>query len=165
MAGDHRASYELAMLYVSASPFRKSKEIFSLLKKSSDAGILEATYYLGIAYLEDWCPRKSKSASLNNVLKAANAGLPEACNELAVKYEGGVEAPKNLKLAIHWYKKGAMLGDVLAQANLAKNYEKGIGVKVNLRQALNWYEASMLQGFDEAKEGYKRVKKLISKGC
>ena len=113
--GDRRADYELALYYVSNSPEKKVKEILNLLKRASDEGVIEATYYLGIVNLEEWNPKKSKTLALKYMKKAATSGLPEACNRLAVKFEGGVEATKDLKLATYWYKKGAILGDPLAQ--------------------------------------------------
>lgn len=159
-AGDRRADYELAMHFVSSSPEKKVKEILKLLKKASNEGVIEATYYLGIASLEEWNPKKSKALALKYIQKAAASGLPEACNRLAVKYEGGVEAPKNLKLATYWYKKGATLGDPLAQFNLATNYENGIGVRKSLKEALKWYRAASVQNYDEA---FEKVRELESK--
>lgn len=159
-SGDRRADYELALQYISKCPEKKFLDILNLLKKASRSGVVEASYYLGIASLEDWNPKKSKALSFKYIYRAAMSGLPEACNRLAVKYEGGVEAPKNLKLAIYWYRKGATLGDPLAQYNLALNFEKGIGVKRNLREALKWYKAASAQGFNEAKHKVRNLAKV-----
>ena len=157
--GDMKATFDLASYLISTFQFKRSSEIIKLLKKASDAGVIESIFWLGKVYEEQWNPDKSLSKSYQNYLKAAKLFHPEACNSVALCYLRGNGTKKNKPLGIKWLLRGATLGNASAQFNLADSFEKGIDCKKNLKEAKKWFQASCLQGHPEARYRLNKLSK------
>lgn len=90
-------------------------EYFSLIRRSSYLGFIEAQYdyaqqYENISFLGVNNPLYDPKKCIYWYSKACDRGHSEACNNLAHIYHLGDKCEKNLELALKLYRKSAELG-------------------------------------------------------
>lgn len=125
---NRRAEYEAA-----------SKE----LRKSAEAGDLEAQNRLGIVYsegLQDYTQAKRWFE------KAAGRGHTGAQVNLGTLYLQGNGAPQSDQMALFWFRRAAEQRDPLAFAKLGLMYAQGRGVPQDFIKAHMWYSLSAAHG-------------------
>lgn len=123
------------------------QKVVSSLTELSDAGHIEAAYFLGKIYkLGDLGAPADFELSFQAFQKAARLGHPGAQFELARFYSQGKGCEKDFVKAAEFYLLAAEAGDVNGQFHIAMSYQQGFGVEKNLGEALKWYEAAAKQG-------------------
>jgi TPR repeat protein len=133
-AQNRRAEYEAA-----------SKD----LRKSAEAGDLEAQNRLGIVYgegLQDYGQAKRWFE------KAAERGHTGAQVNLGTLYLQGNGAPQSDQMALFWFRRAAEQRDPLAFAKLGLMYAQGRGVPQDFIKAHMWYNLSASHGEKRAAE-------------
>jgi hypothetical protein len=99
-----------------------------LLREASDAGDLEATAYLGLAYLSGLGVGEDTARGLALLMHAAQDGSVEAQSALSLLYkEGGLGIPSSQHEAIKWAGQAAARGDKESAA-----YLESIAAKIDL---------------------------------
>ncbi len=94
----------------------KEAEAKVSLQKAVDMGSVDATYYLGMMYINGG----ESTTGFPLVLKAANAGHKEATFQVAELYNAGTGTTKDKTQAKVWYQKAEALGDSRATSRLRK---------------------------------------------
>ena len=74
-------------------------------------------------------------------------------------YEKGLGANRDYREAMRWYGKAAAQGDSYAQYKLGWMYLNGLGVTEDKVEAYKWFYIASLNGFSEAWEECKKLRK------
>ncbi|KAJ3088185.1 hypothetical protein HK102_009359 [Quaeritorhiza haematococci] len=140
---DPELQFEFAKFCVESSeqleePKARAKlldEGFTWLKKLSQSGFTEATYYLGLAYTHDG----RHDQALSQYLAAAKKFHPSACYATADAMENARGTRKDTKNALQFYKKGATAGHKPSMFRLGVAYLHGeLGLKQDVKEAVRW---------------------------
>ena len=99
--------------------------------------------------------------TLEEIKEKAKNGCVNAQNNLAAMYYYGNGTPQDLEQAFNCFKKSAEHDDDNAQFYLGLMYESGEGVEQNYEQALYWYQKAAEQGYMDAQNAVKRIKKKL----
>ena len=118
------------------------KEDYSLghqwLKKASEAGDAEATYWIGMSYEKGRGVRADQREAAKWFLKGAQMGDSASQNSLAINLAEGIGTRKDVGQAIEWFRKSADQGNYEAACNLALHYMRGEGIAKDYALALMW---------------------------
>ena len=98
----------------------------------------EASFQLGLLYLEGGLGANGQVGALERFRSAAALGHPEAAYRVAEALRTGQVGGPDPAQAETWYRRSAQAGFGLAAAWLARAYEDGDGVPVNEEQARHW---------------------------
>lgn len=90
------------------------------LVKSANMGNADATYYLGMLYVNGSGVGKNTTKGFELVLKAANAGHKEAVFQAGEMYNSGTGTTKNKSQAKFWYLKAKAMRDSRAESRLRR---------------------------------------------
>jgi uncharacterized protein len=72
----------------------------------------------------------------------------------------GVEM--DIQESFKWFTFAAEQGDEIAQNMLGSMYQSGVGVSLDLTYSYMWFSASVMSGYDQAKENQKKVESKMS---
>ena len=155
--GDVNALFSLGRYYEQGKGTKKSiKKAVKYYEQASDAGCLEAKYYLAQCYERGKLDFDADGeAAFELYEEAAKANYPPALYRLARCYEEGFlgeyELDVDVNEALTRYIKAAEAGYANAQYRLGELYEKGkCGLRENSELALKWYQAAAAQGHKQA---------------
>jgi TPR repeat protein len=95
------------------------------------------------------------------VSNASTAGDIEAKDLLGHFYADGRIVTRDDELATNLYRIAVDGGNVMALNDLGQMIETGRGTKADPEQALDYYERGMDAGDENARQNYKRLKKLL----
>ena len=147
---------------------RSVDESRRLLKLASDAGHINATYNLGISYVEN--EPKDTEKGLELIKKAADTGITDACANYAFyKFSEKIneaeddgkeidtndyENDEDFKEAAEYAKKGADGGNVDATSLYGTMLVNGLGVTRNEEEAANYFQKAADQGNADSMYNY-----------
>jgi uncharacterized protein len=136
-AGDARAQYLLASLYVNGNGVPKDmKEAATWLERSAAQGYGRAGADLGMSYLVGRYHPKDTKLGAELLFKAASQGEPSAMYNLGVMYRDGLGVPPDPAKAAKYFSDAAEKGHSLAQYGLGRvAYQRG-----DYPTAARWYE-------------------------
>jgi uncharacterized protein len=114
------------------------------LLRAAEQGDVEAQFWLGTAYEQNWFGRPDSKEAIKWYQKAAEGGDPVAQVELGHRYEDGEGVEQDLKLAAEWYRRAAehvpdLGGAGEGRSQLGLLYMEGRGVPQDYVQAYFWF--------------------------
>ena len=146
-AGNAKAEWELAEIYMSSDEEQYIELAEEWALKAAQLGHVEAMYWLGEGYafyakdmLED-DPKESKiyfKHAYRWLEQASKHNHPAALLELSNFYRRGDVVKKDLVKSVELVQQAAELGEVQAMRDLACIYEHGMGIDVDVEKADFW---------------------------
>ena len=116
---------------------------FQEFRKSSKAGDIEGTFYLGKAYINGWGVPSDVKYGVELIRDAAESGFAKAEYEMGVAYRYGTGVEINHATAFAWFQRAAKQKDSAAQMIVGYSYRDGVGVAVDAKKAeRNFYLAA-----------------------
>lgn len=119
---------------------------FCCFQHAHDAGLLQATYWLGNFHYEGFGTEESAEKALECYKIAAKSGLADAMNNYADMLLNGEVVEKNEAEAYVWFNKAAMLGVSEAMFTMGYMYEKGVVVEMNEVISIAWFKKAAVLG-------------------
>ncbi|WP_010300534.1 tetratricopeptide repeat protein [Kurthia senegalensis] len=119
---------------------------FYCFKHAHNAGLLQATYWLGNFHYEGFGTEENSAKALECYKLAANAGLADAMNNYADMLLHGEVVEKNEEEAYVWFNKAAMLGVSEAMFTMGYMYEKGVVVEADESTSIAWFKKAAILG-------------------
>lgn len=146
-AGDAKAEYQLANLYLSGAGVRKdAAKAAAWYRKAADQGYGPAQSELGALYLRGIGVPKDEAQAIVWVRKAAEQGEMTAQSDLGMLYLNGQGVEQDNAQALVWLRKAAEQGSAAGQHNLASLYQRGsAGLAKDDDEAKRWYGKAALQ--------------------
>lgn len=147
VAGDAKAQFALAELYMQSEHEDDNERAEEWALKSAGLGHVEAMYWLGEGYtfyakeLLEENPEEAQTyfAHAYHWLKQASAlKHPSALLELSNFYRRGDVVEKDIAQSIELLQQAAELGETQAMRDLACVYEHGLGIDIDLSKAEEW---------------------------
>lgn len=139
--GDHKAQYNLALLYTEGNGVEKNPETAARwMKAAADGGFPRAQVFLATVYFNGVGLPKNDSEGLRQLKQAASQSYAPAMVNLGVVYAEGSHAPKDSKESVRYFRMAAILGDPDGQHNLGVAYFRGEGAPKNLIKAYVWFK-------------------------
>ncbi|HEX4299473.1 MAG TPA: 2OG-Fe(II) oxygenase [Gammaproteobacteria bacterium] len=117
-----------------------------LLRRSAEAGWLEAEVTLGNVYAQVHLLADAEQLAVAHYRRAAAQGHPMAQDRLADLHMIGRGVPQSDTEALQWCRRTAEQAYPLAQCNLAYMFAEGIGTGADDRAATDWYLRAAAQG-------------------
>jgi|SRR5215469_17761974 len=117
-----------------------------LLRRSAEAGWLEAEVTLGNVYAQVHLLPDADRLAVESYRRAAAQGHPMAQDRLADLHLIGRGVPQDDKAALEWYRRTAEQAYPSAQCNLAYLLAEGIGSPCDDAAATGWYLRAAAQG-------------------
>lgn len=118
-------------------------------EKSSQAGYLPGSYYLGKMLLNGQGGPKDTGLAYELFLRvgASNDNWVNALGYLQIGhiYRQGLGKNKNYQQAMEYYLKAANLGSQRAMYWLGYMYEKGMATSIDRHKAIDWYQRALLE--------------------
>jgi len=105
--GDPQAQYDLGRTHWLNAKYQQA---FPLLKAAADQGHVEATFQLGLAYLNGLGTLQNYRAALEHFTKSAHQGHLEAEYRLGLLYRDGLATPPSKEDAYLWLNIAAARG-------------------------------------------------------
>lgn len=118
----------------------------ALLRRSADAGWLEAEVTLGNVYAQVHLLPDADRLAAACYRRAAAQGHPMAQDRLADLHMVGRGVPQDDAEALRWCRRTAEQAYPVAQCNLAYMFAEGIGTAADDRAATDWYLRAAAQG-------------------
>jgi len=118
----------------------------ALLRRSADAGWLEAEVTLGNVYAQVHLLPDADRSAVACYSRAAAQGHPMAQDRLADHYLVGRGVPQDDAEALQWCRRTAEQAYPIAQCNFAYMLAEGIGTDADDRAATDWYLRAAAQG-------------------
>jgi prolyl 4-hydroxylase len=133
---------------VAANPYGTAEftEGLELLKKSAEAGFIEAQVTLGHVHAHVYLLPNAFQEAARWYQRAAEHGHPMAQDRLADLYMLGRGVPHSDARAFEWYARTADQGYAMAQCNLAYMHSQGLGTSANQEAATSLYLKAAAQG-------------------
>ena len=146
-AGDAKAEYQLANLYLSGAGVRKdAAKAAAWYRKAADQGYGPAQSELGALYLRGIGVPKDEAQAIVWVRRAAEQGEVIAQSDLGMLYLNGQGVEQDNAQALVWLRKAAEQGSAAGQHNLASLYQRGsAGLAKDDDEAKRWYGKAALQ--------------------
>lgn len=142
-AGDLDSLVGLGLLHrLSKGVEKEDSKAAQWFSEAADKGSLEATYYLGVYYLETG----NYAGATELILDAALRGHARAQTTLGYMYCEGEGFKQDFTEAAKWYRKAAEQGNPEAQVNLGTLHVDGLGVEKDITQAVQWFLKAAHQG-------------------
>lgn len=127
------------------------------VKRSADAGVLEAVFLMGTAYDEALGVTEDPAVAAEWFHRAADRGHVLAQHNLGNAHAAGRGVEQSDRLAVAWWLKAARQGDAIPQLRLGEAYEHGRGVAQDAGQARRWYADAASRGNAAAAAALKRL--------
>jgi TPR repeat protein len=148
---------EVACFYENGIGVKKDlKKAFYMYEKAANNGNMLAMYNLGKCYLNEIGVKKDYNKAFELIKQSAEGGHPRGITALGNCYLNGIGTKIDKKKAFELYQK---LGQVDAKYNLGIMYEYGQGFPIDIDKAIYWYEQSAKQGYQDAQNKLKVLKK------
>lgn len=119
-------------------------------RKAWDAGIHEASGYIGRAYLEGDSVEKSVDEALHWFKLGADKGEADCAYLIGAIHDKGWNGESSDKNAEPWYRRAAEAGLAAGQIALARLLVRNNGVPVNGTEAIQWLDRAISGGSTEA---------------
>jgi TPR repeat protein len=152
--GDGSSLYKIGEIYYEKSDYTKAIDWFRL-GAAKDHSLSQ--FQIGYIYDNGQGLSADYNLAMEWYLKAHNNGNTDAANNIGCLYDSGYGDTKDYKLALKWFLEAANKADSCSQYNVGSYYENGCGVETDKQYALEWFEKSDKQGYEEAKDGIKRL--------
>lgn len=119
-------------------------------RKAWDAGIHEASGYIGRAYLDGDSVEKSVDEALHWFKLGADKGETDCAYLIGAIHDKGWNGESSDKNAEPWYRRAAEAGLAAGQIALARLLVRNTGVPVNGTEAIKWLNKAISGGSTEA---------------
>ncbi len=137
-------------------------------EQAAELGNADATYNLGVLYVEGQGVERNYATGLMWYEKAAERGATYAAKSVAelkheIVFQEGYAAysAKNFPAAIAAWEKAAALGSIHASYNLGAMTEDGQAFEGDLKKALGFYERALAGGHQKAADAVAAVKQRL----
>lgn len=140
------AMTNLAICYYFGDAVEQSfDKAFQLFEEASELGDINASYYLGMSYLNGNGVKKDIVKGFLTLLRCARDGMPWAQLSVADCYKDGIGTPIDLFEAVGWYAHAAQQGIEKAQRKFQAIYYSTHFFDDDGRQRLFWFEIEHLK--------------------
>jgi tetratricopeptide (TPR) repeat protein len=136
LANQMEACLEQGIARYTMGDYAKAVE---LLEVAHEAGLLQATAYLGRCYLAGTGATRDLRKGFDLLLMAARGGDARAAYDVGVCYRDALGVEGNASEAFSWFDHGGSAGNLQAMLATAECYEEGLGVVEDKYQALMLY--------------------------
>ena len=164
--GNAEAQHDLAAIYTAGhggvnQDFEKAGFWF---RESSDNGIPNARYNLGVLYHQGLGKERDLGRALYWYREAAKLGHAEAQYNLGIAHIEGIGTSYDPRLAAAFFERAANNGIMEAAYNLGLIYENGLLGEAKPEEALLWYKIAADQGSPDAKTAMEQLAKNLQIG-
>jgi TPR repeat protein len=128
---------------------RDAKTALKHYEAAAKAGHIEAAYFAGIMYAENFDIRPNSARSAQLLKQAAMGGHAAAMADYGLLVFQGYEVTQSNREAAEWFRKSAEGGDSEGQFLYAFTLAKGEGLEQNFEEAYYWALKSGESGVDD----------------
>lgn len=140
---DGKALFEAGKAYYEAGVYDEALPIF---EEMDQKGNVQASYMLGMMYLQGYGVETDLVRAKELLLKAAEGGDVQGMFRMGYELKHGTFGESDPESAANWYQKASALGYGSASNNLAFLYVDGVGVSKNPAEAVRLLELAVEQG-------------------
>lgn len=139
----------LALSWLEQSP-KEFNIVLDSLRKAETLKVPEASYNLGMIFLEGRGVPKNQSEGLESLKRAASLGFAPAQYQMGRIYAESLGVIQDYTEALRWFEEAADQNHMPALLRLGNLYREGRAVEKDYKKALGYYKKAADQGDPEA---------------